>query len=333
MSFTLRPAVRENVPLLIGLAGASGSGKTYSSFLLAKGLAGDKPFAVIDTESGRAKAYADEFRFDHGELIAPFRPDTYAQALASIDALGKYSVIVVDSASHEYAGEGGILDWQEEELDRMAGDNYQKREACKMASWIRPKMAHKAFVNKLLQLRSHLILCYRAEPKTEIAKKDGKTIVQPKQGLTGLDGWFPICEKNMPYELTAYFLLMADHPGVPKPIKLQSQHKSFFPLDQPITEDAGRQLAQWARGGTPQPAAAQPKAEPDAKSDSVISTEQFGALRRRFIQELNTSLKPHAEQLLVDFFKSWDIDSTAIPVSQYAQIGKKAVEHAKGLVA
>lgn len=250
MPFELRPAVRENVPLLIGLAGSSGSGKTYSAFRLAKGLAGDERFAVIDTESGRAKAYADEFSFDHGELVAPFSPDSYWQAIRSIDALKKYPVIVVDSASHEYAGEGGILDMQEEELQRMAGNDYAKREACKMASWIKPKMAHKEFVNKLLQVRSHLILCFRAEPKTEIAKDEkGKAVVRPKRGLTGLDGWFPICEKNLPYELTAYFLLMADKPGVPQPIKLMEQHKPFFPLDKPITEDAGRALGQWAKGG------------------------------------------------------------------------------------
>jgi len=255
MPFELRPAVRENVPLLIGLAGGTGSGKTYSSFKLAKGLASGQRFAVIDTESGRAKAYADEFAFDHGELQAPFTPQSYWAAIKSIDDLHKYPVIIIDSASHEYAGEGGILDQQEDELDRMAGNDYQKREACKMASWIKPKMAHKEFVNRLLQVRAHLILCFRAEPKTEIAKEGGKTVVRPKKGLTGLDGWFPICEKNLPYELTTYFLLLADKPGVPHPIKLQEQHKPFFDLDKPISEESGRRLAEWARGKTVNPPA------------------------------------------------------------------------------
>ena len=31
MTFEFRPAVRENVPLLIGLAGGTGSGKTFSA--------------------------------------------------------------------------------------------------------------------------------------------------------------------------------------------------------------------------------------------------------------------------------------------------------------
>lgn len=245
--FEFRPAVRENVGLLIGLAGGTGSGKTYTAMRLAAGIAGDKPFAVIDTEAGRAKHYADQFRFDHGDLKPPFRPDAYAEAIKAADAAG-YPVIVVDSVSHEHAGEGGILDWHEEELDRMAGSDWKKRDSCNMAAWIKPKMSHKHMVQKLLQVRAHLILCFRAEEKIEMVREDGKLKIIKKQTTTGLDGWVPISEKNLPYELTASFLLTADAPGIPKPIKLQHQHKAFFPLNTEITEDSGRKLAAWASG-------------------------------------------------------------------------------------
>lgn len=254
MAFIFRPAARENVALLIGLSGASGSGKTFTAMRLAHGIAGAQPFAVIDTEAGRAKHYADRFRFDHGELAPPFRPAAYADAIAAADA-AKYPVIVVDSMSHEWAGDGGILDWQEDELQRMAGDDWKKREACKMAAWIKPKMAHKQFVQRLLQIHAHLLLCFRAEPKIEMVRGEGgKMEIREKQSLTGLHGWIPICEKNLPYELTASFLLMADRPGVPLPIKLQEQHRELFPLDQPITEESGVRLAAWAKGGTAAPA-------------------------------------------------------------------------------
>jgi hypothetical protein len=217
---------------------------------LAKGLAGDKPFAVIDTEAGRAKHYADSFKFDHGDLRAPFRPDAYAAAIKAADD-AHYPVIVVDSASHEWAGDGGILDWQEEEMVRMAGNDFGKRERVKMASWIKPKMSHKQMVNKLLQMRAHIILCFRAEPKIEMVKEGGQLRVVPKQSLTGLDGWIPICEKSLPFEMTASFLLMADRPGVPHPIKLPQALKPFFPIDKAITEQSGIDLGAWARGGAP----------------------------------------------------------------------------------
>ena len=228
MPFEFRPAIRDSVGLLVGLSGGTGSGKTYSAFRLAKGMAGERAFAVIDTEAGRAKHYADKFRFDHGDLKPPFRPEAYTDAIKAADD-AHYPVIVVDSVSHVWAGEGGVLDWQEEELQRMAKNDATRREACKMAAWIAPKMAHKQMVSRLLQLRAHLILCFRAEHKIEMVR-DAKTrqmIVREKQTLTGLNGWAPVCEKNLPYELTLSFLLMADRPGVPVPIKLEEEHRSL----------------------------------------------------------------------------------------------------------
>ena len=276
--FTFRKAIRENVSLIIGLAGSSGSGKTYTAMRLASGIAGGQPFAVIDTEAGRAKHYADAFTFDHGDLKPPFSPSAYADAIRAADD-AHYPVIVVDSTSHEHAGEGGILDMQEAEFARLGS-----RETSKMLSWALPKKEHKKMISRLLQVRAHLILCFRAEEKIEMSKNaDGKMEVRKKVSAIGLDGWQPICEKNLPYELTASFLLMASRPGVPLPIKLQEQHKALFPLNVPITEDSGRKLAQWASGAQ-NPAQARitespPFSEPAAGPiDTTPILRAFGAL-------------------------------------------------------
>lgn len=250
---TFRRAVRENVSLVIGLAGPSGSGKTLSAMRLAAGIAGKKPFCVIDTEAGRAKHYAGDFVFDHADLEAPFRPLAYAEAIKAADKAG-YPVIVVDSFSHEHAGEGGLLDYHEDELDRMAKEDWKKREACKMTAWIRPKMEHKQMVSRLLQIRAHLILCFRAEQKVEIVRgNDGRMEIQPKQIASGFSDWIPICEKNLLYELTCSFLLTPDAPGIPKPIKLQKQMREFVDLKMPLDESVGEQLARWSAGSTKQP--------------------------------------------------------------------------------
>jgi hypothetical protein len=252
MTFTFRPAVRKNVPLMISVAGGTGSGKTFSALRIAKGLSRGKRFAGIDSENGRMKHYADMFEFDHGDLRAPFRPKCYAEAILAADAAG-YPVIVVDSASHEHAGDGGLLDMHEAELDRMAGDDWKKREACKMAAWINPKMEHKDFVSKLLQIKAHLILCFRAEAKVEMAreKQDNgrdKTVIRPKESIVGAEGWIPVAEKTLPYEMTISFLLRAEHPGVPIPIKLQEQHRKLIALDKPLSEATGEALAAWSEG-------------------------------------------------------------------------------------
>jgi len=275
MSITFRRAVRENVSLIIGLAGPSGGGKTMTAMRLAKGLAGNKPFAVIDTEAGRAKHYASMFLFDHGDLAPPFRPSAYADAIRAADE-AKYPVIIVDSCSHEHAGEGGLLDWHEHELDRMAGSDWKKRESCNMAAWIKPKMEHKQFVSRLLQVRAHLILCFRAEQKIEMKRgQDGRMEIVPKTIASGFSDWIPICEKNMLYELTASFLLTPDAPGIPKPIKLQQQMREFVDLKKPVDESVGANLGEWARGLQTKPEAQgagqvdSPVASPSQASDDA----------------------------------------------------------------
>lgn len=266
-AIAFKPAVRENVGLWINMIGGTGSGKTWSAMLLAQGIAGDKPFAVIDTENRRALHYADQFNFHHAELKPPFRPDAYAEAVMAADAAG-YPVIVIDSGSHVWAGDGGVLDWQEQEVDRMAGDgDWKRREAVKMAAWIKPKMAHKQMVQKLLQVKAHIILCLRAEEKVEMVKVNNKTEIRPKQSLTGKDGWIPVCDKALPFEATCSFLLLASNPGMPHPIKLQEQHKSLFPLDKPIGLEAGKRLAEWASGGTRPPVDPQQQANLDKVKD------------------------------------------------------------------
>jgi len=288
MTFTIRPAVREAVGLLIGVAGASGSGKTYSAMRMARGIVGPgKRFAVIDTEGRRALHYAGMFDFDHLELDAPFRPERYAEAIKLVADRG-YEAIVVDSMSHEWAGDGGILDWQEEEFQRMGG-----RDAVKMASWIKPKMSHKKMVQALLQVRAHLILCFRAEPKIEMVKEDGKLVVREKQSLIGKGGWIPICEKNLPFELTVSFLLTPDKPGMPQPIKLQEQHKPMFPLDQPLDERSGELIAQWAHGEAPKPPSSAEQKLREAGSLRVLEEtwKSLTADERKRYAELKDDMK------------------------------------------
>jgi hypothetical protein len=262
MGFEFRPARRENVSLLLGLGGGTGSGKTYTAMRLATGICaayGRERFCVIDTEAGRAKHYADRFSFDHGDLMPPFRPGNYVEAIHAADKAG-YPAIVVDSTSHEWAGDGGVLDWQEDELTRLIRGDEGKRDAMKMLSWQAPKRDHKKMVQDLLQVRAHLILCFRAEPKIEIAKDNGRTVVREKSGLNvGPGGWTMITDKQLPFELTASFMFFAEKPGVPVAIKLQEQHKALFPADRVVDEDSGRRVAEWAQGGvakgTPAPPA------------------------------------------------------------------------------
>ena len=237
MTYQFRKAVRSNTSLLLAFAGPSGSGKTYSALRVARGLVGTKgKIAVIDTEAGRALHYADRFEFDHLDMKPPFSPMAYQEAIDAAEQAG-YGATIIDSMSHEWAGEGGCQDMHDEAHDRMGGE-----ERTNIVAWRDPKQAHKRMVSRLLQSRSHILFCLRAEEKVKFVKNDkGKIVIEPI-------GWQPICEKNFMYEQTVSFMLTDEHPGYGIPIKLQEQHKAFFRPKETLDEKAGELLAEWAHG-------------------------------------------------------------------------------------
>ena len=325
---SFKPAKRESVPLLIGLVGGTGSGKTFTAMRLATGMSQGKRFAVIDTENGRASHYADQFQFDCADMRAPFSPDAYTEAIHAADKAG-YPVIVVDSTSHVWAGDGGVLDMQEAELDRMAGDDWKKREAVKMAAWIKPKMQHKKMVQSLLQVKAHVILCFRAEQKIEMVRENGKMVIHAKQSLTGLEGWIPVSEKNLPFELTTSILFTADRPGIPQPIKLQDQHKALFPLDRVVDEQSGLKIAQWAAGGVPKATVDIPPVSVGAPAESetvseFITVDQAIALEDAIHAAKIRTGNPH---LKTEFMEAAKIPSLSkLPLTKYAKAMQRITE-------
>lgn len=285
MSFTIRPAKREGLHLLLGLSGGTGSGKTFTAMLIAAGLSAGEPFAVIDTENGRASHYADDFRFDVVDLTAPYTPQRYQQAIDACVKGGR-KVVVVDSMSHEWEGVGGLL----EQHDKLMGGNQNKN----LSAWIQPKADHRKFVNYLLQLDAHVILCFRAAEKVEAKRgADGKLEIVPKETLTGLDGWVPITEKSLPFELTASFLLTAARPGYPLPIKLQEQHRRLVPLDVPLSREVGVELAKWAAGA----AAGEHEEEIKDLSDELLACADILGNRPQVLAAIAKNRREHTSDL------------------------------------
>ena len=230
--FEFKPAKRQGVGLFVGIAGGTGSGKTYSALRLAKGIAGGKAIAAVDTEGRRMSHYASDFAFDVTDMLAPFRPERFADAAKAAEAKD-YGVLLIDSFSHEWAGEGGVLEWH----DEIKGDD----EAKNMRAWVKPKMAHKAMINSFLQRRIPIVFCMRAEEKTGVDSR-GKPIAM---------GWTPIGDSRFMFELTTMITLANDKPGrvnYDLPRKIQRQHLHLFPDGELIGEEAGQQLAAWARG-------------------------------------------------------------------------------------
>lgn len=247
----MQSARREKVPILVGIAGASGSGKTFSALRIARGMqeviGGD--IAVIDTEARRALHYADRFRFHHIQFDAPFGSLDYLEALEYAHAKGARN-IVVDSCSHEHEGSGGMLEYHEAEVKRLGGTDYAKRERVKMLAWQAPKGARRRLINRILQMEGNFVFCFRAKKGLKI-----RTGEEPLEL-----GWVPISGDEWVYEMTLSCLLYPASGGVPTwrtqypgermAMKLPAQFRDLF-LSEPraIDEGHGRALAQWARGG------------------------------------------------------------------------------------
>ena len=260
MSFTFAPAKRENVSVLIALAGASGSGKTYSALRLAKGMAPSGTIAFLDTEARRGLHYAEEFEFIHANMRPPFLPARFIEAIRDAEKAGA-DVIVIDSFSMEYDGQGGILDW---------ADELEQSGTKSPGNWKIPKSAHKKLMNSLLQCRASIIFCLRADEKIRITRENGKTVVEPL-------GWMPICEKRFLYEMTASFTLTPDRPGIPHfdlPHKLQRQHRGMFTDKEPISEESGHLLIEWAAGGSAAPSPSTPSLR-DGAADEIPTAAEY----------------------------------------------------------
>lgn len=260
-AFAIKPAVREQVPVMVGLMGASGSGKTFSALRLAAGIqrvtGGD--ICVIDTESRRALHYADDFKFMHMQFDAPFGPLRYLEAIkAAYDAGAR--TIVVDSMSHEHEGPGGVLEMHSEAVEAAAtaeAKRYNKRrdeineDKHNFPAWAKPKAQRRQMINGILQVNANFVFCFRAKEKTKPGK-DRKLIEQ---------GYMPIAGEEFVFEMTMNALLLpgsagvpvwqSEYPGERAMMKLPRQFMATMEDGRQLDEGIGQSLAEWARGKAP----------------------------------------------------------------------------------
>lgn len=246
--FVIKPASRQGINPLIGLYGESGTGKTYSGLLLARGLAGPSgKIVMIDTESGRGSLYADVLPggYEVIELTEPFAPARYIQALQAAEKSGA-RVVMIDSASHEWEGQEGVLD--------QAAANEQRSGKPGLHCWKQPKFEHAKFVSALLRSSVPVIVCLRAKFKS----RQGRN-AQGKTEIVKDDHPSPIQAEDFIFEMTAHAEILPDHS-----LRLTKwSHpalKEAFPAKGPITIQTGEAVARWCQGGAaPRPAPKQPE--------------------------------------------------------------------------
>lgn len=286
-SFVIQQATRQGIIPLFGLWGGTGSGKTRSGLMLARGMAGPKGrVGIIDTEHRRACYYADiQGGFLVIDFAPPYTPERYWDALDELER--NCDVGILDSASHLWEGPDGICDLHEQMLDRMVGDgDWKKRESLNWPAWREPKQRFKPVKQKILGFTKPLIVCFRGEEKTRMVKdSNGRNTVVTDTTTS------PIFDRKFIFEMhVAIETFQKDGIGgyvrFPMPYAKTSHTdlRNMLPKAEveQLTVEHGAKIIHWCNNvsgtSTPPPATAQKKAPTEVaklKNELFTLTDQF----------------------------------------------------------
>lgn len=245
--------------ITVGISGASGTGKTYTALMLARGIAEGKtgkkgaPIGIVDTENRRALHYRADFPemvhydmravSDDGEMLG-FGPERWIEVIDAAEA-AKLPVLVIDSFSHEWEGVGGVLDLKEIALDRLAGGDDSKKDSRSQLAWAEVKPRHRRLIDRIVRAKCDIIICTRAKP----VMQDFKTKLNARPTKTRRKDvpWDVASDGDLMFEMTAMVMLDPKAPGRPTYlIKCADGFKATFDQNAQMGVHTGLELAKWS---------------------------------------------------------------------------------------
>lgn len=276
----IRKAERKKAKLRLGIAAPSGAGKTYGALLLAFGLGGK--VGLIDTEHGSGDLYAHLGDYDIISIEAPYTVNKYLQAIKAFEAAG-YSTIIIDSLSHAWAGDGGLLDKQGKIADSGKANGF--------AAWRTITPEHNSLVEAMLRSPCHIIATMRAKQEYVLETNDKGKQMPKKVGLA------PVQRDGMEYEFTVMLDVDMNHVASASKDRTSLFDGRFFKLNQ----DIGAELLAWLETG-----AEPPKVDEKLMADhmaAIESADSLEALKTAFTAAYRAaeSIKDsHAMAILTD---------------------------------
>ena len=231
------PVSRKKSKARIGVVGPSGGGKTLSALLLAYGIAGDwSKVALIDTEHERGRFYAERSDLDIGQflyapLYPPYSPERYIDFVNSAAAaVGENGVVIVDSFSHAWDNEGGVLDIKSSIAQQKGKNDY--------TAWDEAGKIQNNLINTILSVPCHTIVTMRTKMAYAMEVNDRGKTVPVKIGLA------PVQRENTEYEFDVVFQINREH------IACTSKDTTFLDTwSGVITPELGRELGAWLEKG------------------------------------------------------------------------------------
>ena len=228
-------AERKQSKLRLALTGPSGSGKTYSSLQIAKGLLQTTAIgkiAMIDSENGSSELYSNLVPFDVAKLSPPYHPDRYIQMINAAAQAG-YEVLIIDSLSHGYNGNGGLLDLHSKATQA-------RRDRNSFAAWSEITPIQTRLIDTLLSTPLHIICTLRTKTAWEVVENDRGKKAPVKVGLS------PQQRDGLEYEFSLVLDLSTDgHVATSSKDRTgMFDQKHFVP-----GVDTGKQLLKWLNAG------------------------------------------------------------------------------------
>ena len=284
MSF--KKAVKNRVKLKLAITGPSGSGKTYSALMLAKGIG--CRIALMDTENKSASLYANKFEFDSDEISPPYTMLKYQEGMKSA-VTGGYDVLVMDSITHAWAGEGGLLD-KKATMDATGSNSFN--------NWKKITPEQERFVAQMLYSDIHLIATMRSKQEyilVEGQNSSGKTVQMPKKV-----GMAPIQREGVEYEFTVVFDLDTNHMAT-----VSKDRTGLFDGLPPfrITEETGKTILNWLNDGEVVPIE-DPKPETAKVEEKSTPTPPLSSNDRKDVMYFMNSLKEDEKAMAAVMIKA-----------------------------
>jgi len=222
-------ATKEQAKLRLALAGVSGSGKTYTSLIMATTMGRT---AYIDTEKGSASKYADLFDFDVLEL-EDHHPNKFIEA---IDAAKDYDVVVVDSLSHAWNGRNGCLELADKEAAKSKSNN-------SYIAWGKITPLHNKLISAILSAETHVIATMRQKQQYEAGKNEAGKFSVTRLGLA------PVQRDSVEYEFDIMGEMNIDNQLIISKSRMAELSGQVF--DKPGKELAEKILAWCGAGEAP----------------------------------------------------------------------------------
>lgn len=253
--------INDPLTLSIGLSGGSGTGKTYTALLMARGIAEvvtgkpGAPIGYVDTENRRALHYKAAFpemmHFDFTAVddkgkVVGFGPERWIDVIDAAEA-AELPVLILDSFSHAWEGVGGVLDLHATTLDRLTRGDDSKKDQRSQLAWAEVKPKYRRLIDRIVRAKTNIIICTRAKP----VMQDFKTKQNARNTKTRRADvpWDPASDGDLMFEMTTMVILDPSAPGCPvHRIKVADQFKALLDPRRPMGADTGRAMAEWAKG-------------------------------------------------------------------------------------